>query len=302
MVEAGLGGRYDATNVLGARGRGAHQRRARAHALARPDDRRHRGREARGRAAEARRWCSATTRPRSSRCAERDGRDDRPARGTPVADCADAPSGLPAAQLRGRRARPPRRSSAAARPDVRRAPSPPVAVSRAACRSSASDPLTISTARTTRPGSRRCAELRPEGTVAVLSILDDKDAAEMLRALLPRLSRRRLHPRAEPAGAAAGDAGRPRVEGRRASERDRARSASRRRARARTRWRTEPCSPRARSTLLPTCSVRPARVGRARCERRRPQRHRDDRARGGRRGGRHPDLLRHRLRVRPRLS
>ena len=28
----------------------------------------------------------------------------------------------------------------------------------------------------------------PEGTVAVLSILDDKDAAEMLRALLPRLS------------------------------------------------------------------------------------------------------------------
>ena len=28
----------------------------------------------------------------------------------------------------------------------------------------------------------------PEGTVAVLSILDDKDAAGMLRALLPRLS------------------------------------------------------------------------------------------------------------------
>ena len=28
----------------------------------------------------------------------------------------------------------------------------------------------------------------PQGTVAVLSVLDDKDAAEMLRALLPRLS------------------------------------------------------------------------------------------------------------------
>ena len=35
----GLGGRYDATNVIPSRGRGADQRRARAHALARADDR-----------------------------------------------------------------------------------------------------------------------------------------------------------------------------------------------------------------------------------------------------------------------
>ena len=47
VVEAGLGGRWDATNVIGARDRRADERRPRAHALARPDDRRHRPREAR---------------------------------------------------------------------------------------------------------------------------------------------------------------------------------------------------------------------------------------------------------------
>ena len=35
VVEAGLGGRYDATNVIPSQGAGAHRRRARAHALAR---------------------------------------------------------------------------------------------------------------------------------------------------------------------------------------------------------------------------------------------------------------------------
>ena len=51
VVEAGLGGRHDATNVLGGAGRGAHQRRARAHPLARPHAGRHRAREAGGRRA-----------------------------------------------------------------------------------------------------------------------------------------------------------------------------------------------------------------------------------------------------------
>ena len=42
--------------------------------------------------------------------------------------------------------------------------------------------------------------------VAVLSILDDKDAAGMLRELLPLLRRGRLHRQRQPAGAVAGDA------------------------------------------------------------------------------------------------
>ncbi len=59
VIEAGLGGRYDATNVIPSSvtvltgvGLGAH-------ALAGPDDRRHRDREGRRAAARARRSCSA---------------------------------------------------------------------------------------------------------------------------------------------------------------------------------------------------------------------------------------------------
>jgi dihydrofolate synthase/folylpolyglutamate synthase len=50
------------------------------------------------------------------------------------------------------------------------------------------DPLTIFDGAHNAPGMAALAASVPEGTVAVLSILDDKDAAEMLRALLPRLS------------------------------------------------------------------------------------------------------------------
>jgi dihydrofolate synthase/folylpolyglutamate synthase len=50
------------------------------------------------------------------------------------------------------------------------------------------DPLTIYDGAHNAPGIAALADSVPEGTVAVLSILDDKDAAEMLRALLPRLS------------------------------------------------------------------------------------------------------------------
>jgi dihydrofolate synthase/folylpolyglutamate synthase len=49
-------------------------------------------------------------------------------------------------------------------------------------------PLTIFDGAHNAPGAAALAESVPEGTVAVLSILDDKDAAGMLRALLPRLS------------------------------------------------------------------------------------------------------------------
>jgi dihydrofolate synthase/folylpolyglutamate synthase len=50
------------------------------------------------------------------------------------------------------------------------------------------DPLTILDGAHNAPGIAALAGSVPEGTVAVLSILDDKDAAGMLRALLPRLS------------------------------------------------------------------------------------------------------------------
>jgi dihydrofolate synthase/folylpolyglutamate synthase len=49
-------------------------------------------------------------------------------------------------------------------------------------------PLTIFDGAHNAPGIAALAGSIPDGTVAVLSILDDKDAAAMLRALLPRLS------------------------------------------------------------------------------------------------------------------
>ncbi len=52
----------------------------------------------------------------------------------------------------------------------------------------AHEPLTIYDGAHNAPGIAALAASVPDGTVAVLSILDDKDAAEMLRALLPRLS------------------------------------------------------------------------------------------------------------------
>jgi dihydrofolate synthase/folylpolyglutamate synthase len=52
----------------------------------------------------------------------------------------------------------------------------------------ARDPLTIYDGAHNTPGVTALAASVPDGTVAVISILDDKDAAGMLRALLPRLS------------------------------------------------------------------------------------------------------------------
>jgi dihydrofolate synthase/folylpolyglutamate synthase len=51
-----------------------------------------------------------------------------------------------------------------------------------------SHPRTIYDGAHNAHGIAALARSVPDGTVAVLSILDDKDAAEMLRALLPRLS------------------------------------------------------------------------------------------------------------------
>src|SRR3954451_19284390 len=50
------------------------------------------------------------------------------------------------------------------------------------------NPLTLVDGAHNTPGMVALAESVPDGTVAVVSILDDKDAAGMLRALLPRLS------------------------------------------------------------------------------------------------------------------
>lgn len=52
----------------------------------------------------------------------------------------------------------------------------------------AENPLTIYDGAHNAPGIAALAESVPQGTVAVLSVLDDKDAAAMLKALLPRLS------------------------------------------------------------------------------------------------------------------
>jgi dihydrofolate synthase/folylpolyglutamate synthase len=49
-------------------------------------------------------------------------------------------------------------------------------------------PLTLYDGAHNPPGIAALADSIPEGTVGVISILDDKDAASMLRALLPRLS------------------------------------------------------------------------------------------------------------------
>ena len=127
------------------------------------------------------------------------------------------------------------------------------------CRSSASGRSRSSTARTTRAASRRSPPRCPSAPfVAVVSILDDKDAGAMLRALLPRCDALRLHRGAHPAGAAARHAGLAR----RAARRRRPRSCpTPRAALARARELAGPDGRRprhrARSTSSPTCVSAP---------------------------------------------
>ena len=86
VVEAGLGGRYDATSVIRSARAGADQREPRAHALARPDRAPHRRGEAGGRAARAARSSRAGSGPRRSR--SRSAWPPSGARRSAGADCA----------------------------------------------------------------------------------------------------------------------------------------------------------------------------------------------------------------------
>ena len=173
-------------------GRRAHQRGPRAHPLARPDDRRHRGGEARGGAAG--RDAGAGRRVARGRGARpRDGRDDRrpvAAAGASLRRRARSRAPCPATSARNFAA------AAAAAEALLGRPLDPALVADVAAHASvpgrlqvvAHDPLTIYDGAHNAPGIAALAASVPEGTVAVLSILDDKDAAGMLRALLPRLS------------------------------------------------------------------------------------------------------------------
>ena len=267
MIEAGLGGRYDATNVIALEGPGADERRPRAHALARPD-------------------ACATSRARSSpSCAtartlvigadlqpeaQEEARAGRraPWRARSCTAPADpgvavaapgafqrrnfalaraAAEALPAASwIDGARAR--RRGGACSVPGRLQ-----VVDARAADRRS--------TARTTR---RACAALADvaaascapgAGSSRVVSVLDDKDAAGMLRALLPHCEHvvftRNANPRALPPATLAslcaqlGDGAAVRARGGPAAPRCAARAS----------WPAPaaPCWRPARSTSSPTC-------------------------------------------------
>ena len=212
---------------------------------------------------------------------------------------------LPAAQLRASRARRPRRCSAALDDDAVAAAAAAVQRARAASRSSTSAPLTIFDGAHNPSGdgrARRGAAGRLGGARSsrCCPILDDKDAAAMLRELLPPL-RRASSSRASPNPRALSPAtlaslGRParRAAGARSSADPRARVE--RAARARRRRRR-----RARDRLdLP--GRRPARAPAGR----RASRAVNERGpsvlrwspRGGRRRARDPGVLRARLRVR----
>ena len=279
-------------NVLRAPVVGAHERRPGAHALARADDRRHRAREARRRARPARRSCSATADARGRARSPQRRRGARIVRAGRRVDGARC-RGLPATQLRGGLRGGARALLGALDRRGRRRVAARITVPGPLRRSSASAPLTILDGAHNPSGIAALAaalpRVRGRARRGVVSILDDKDAAAMLRALLPRCAERRLHRGAQPARAAAGDAGVARA---RSSAGRRPRSSPEPRARARAgprarRARTAPSSRPARSTSIADLVSRAGRRGGPRrCERRRPERPADDRARRGRRGAR----------------
>ena len=180
VVEAGLGGRLDATNVLDARGRRADERRARPHRRARRDARGDRGREARGRSRPAPSSCSAS----------RSGRPRPRARRRSASTCSRA-------RTSASPSRPPRRSSAGrvdphaaeARAGARPARAPRRASARDLGRRAQHRRRRLSA----RPAAARAAY------VVVASILADKNVDAMLRALSAvgdTLRRDALHERA----------------------------------------------------------------------------------------------------------
>ena len=251
-------------------GPGADQRRPRAHALARADDRRHRRREARRGAAGRRRSCSAPactptrTRGRRRVAAER----RRPDRAAPAATRASPVGALGAFQrrnfalARGRRRGLPGR---ARRRRGRRGGGAEVRVP-GGCRSSASEPLTLLDGAHNPDGMAALAESLPE--------LVARPRPRRRRRLDPRRQGRRRdaaprccracdalvftssqNPRALPPPTLA-VAGRVSSTGPPSEVVRDPRAAVRARAGARRR-RTASCSPPARSTSSPTCS-RPA--------------------------------------------
>ena len=122
VVEAGLGGRHDATNVLAFSGSGADERGARAHARARPDPRGDRRGEARGRQARGdglpRRGRMGIVGPRARRRARhrRAGRE----RGA----CRGGRRGVPRPRCRGRGRHRPWATRAPRHGDLGRCPHP----------------------------------------------------------------------------------------------------------------------------------------------------------------------------------
>ena len=189
VVEAGLGGRWDATNVLDARVVRAHQRRARAHRWLGPtvaDIAREKlavvraGRDARARRRRRPRW----TRARRA--------DRRRGSSRPDAGWTSPLPRLPAARTSrvGRARRPQAHAWASCDPDA------VAEVAAAACavpgrmQVVGDDPLTILDGAHNPSGMAALADALPDVVgerplVAVVCVLDDKDAAGMLRALLP---------------------------------------------------------------------------------------------------------------------
>ena len=240
-------------------GAGAHLGRARAHALARPDGHRHRrgeaGRGARPRDAGGR----ASSTPSRAAVAERVARERHatlvqappPDRGAPLR----AAGGFQRAQLRAGRGRRRGVPRPALDPDAVAARRGRDARSPAASRSVADDPLTVYDGAHNPAGARALAESLDEvlgdrrPRVAVIGVLEDKDAAGMLARAAAAASTASSHALAQPALAVARHA---RVAGREAGRP--ARGDGRRPARgawpARGRWRarTAPCWPPARST------------------------------------------------------
>ena len=182
---------------------------------------------------------------------------------------------------------------------------PPRSPSPGASRSSPRTPLTIFDGAHNPSGVAALAAALRDAVgerplVAVISVLDDKDAAGMLRELLPLVRRRRVHRLAQPARAQPGHAGVAVEPARRTAGRDRGRPArARSSGRASSPATTAPSWPPARSTWSPTCCPRRGAGGRRRCEPARPRRAADGGPRGRRRGARYPRLLRARLPLRP---
>ena len=185
VVEAGLGGRWDATNVLGAEvvvltNVGLEHTRWLGPTIADIAG------EKLAVVREGATLVLGDDAPEVVALAERDGREDRPAAAPSARRCRALLPGYQrrnfAAALAAAEALLGEPLDAAASP-----PWPPACGSRAPAgrRAAPADDLRR---RAQRARHRRARRLGSRGHVAVLSILDDKDAAEMLRALLPRLS------------------------------------------------------------------------------------------------------------------